>query len=110
MNYSIRHCAFVISALIIGVIAIDLNTPAQARPTRQNRNYAGAWNLANSAIFRCYNQKNLNECSKLTQIKNTLESWCYQNDRDACITYKNVVAAEGLAMTVQTTEGISNIR
>jgi hypothetical protein len=33
MNYSIRHCAFVISALLIGVSAIDLHTPAQAEGT-----------------------------------------------------------------------------
>jgi hypothetical protein len=34
MNYSIRHCAFAISALLIGVSTIGFNTPAQARPKR----------------------------------------------------------------------------
>jgi hypothetical protein len=75
-----------------------------------NGDYARAWNLANSAISQCYGQKNLNECSRLTQIKDTLATWCNQNDLNACAIYKNIVGAEGLAMGAQTLDDISNIR
>jgi hypothetical protein len=102
MNYSLRHCAFVISALLIGVSTIDLNTAAQARPTRQRHDYLGAWNLAYSAINKCYSQKNLDECSKLNQIKNTLLGWCYDKDRDSCILYKEVNKFEDVVQQAET--------
>jgi hypothetical protein len=107
MKYSIRHCAFVISALLIGVSAIEFNTPAQARPTRQRHDYLGAWNIAYSAINQCYTQqKNLDECDKLNHIKNTLIGWCSEKDRDACILYKKVSDFENV---VQQAESIGDM-
>lgn len=102
MNYSIRHCTLVISALLISAIAIDLNTSAQAKPSRYG--YLEAWNQANSAISLCYEQKNFEACNKLTRIKNTLMTWCSQNDRNSCTVYKNVISAEGIAQSLRVAE------
>ena len=130
MNYSIRHCAFVISALLIGVSAIDLNTPAQAEGTIDQSAAidAGAGkiaeageanfraeraqqtqNIAYAALTQCYTYNNANGCSQLTQIKSTLANRCEQNDRDSCTVYRNIVGFEGLKQTEQTTEDLSKI-
>ncbi len=99
MNYSLRNCAFVISALLIGVSAIDLNNPAEAGPSRYG--YVEAWNQANTAISLCYEHENFEACNKLTRIKSTLMSWCSQNDRNSCTVYKNVISAEGIAQSLR---------
>jgi SpoVK/Ycf46/Vps4 family AAA+-type ATPase len=62
MNYSIRHCAFVISALLIGVSAIDLNTPAQARPTRQDRE-----RYYKSFIYECSKHMRKDACKTVAE-------------------------------------------
>jgi hypothetical protein len=109
MNYSMRQYAFVISALLISVSAIDLNTPAQARPKRDFTAYGRAFNEAYSAMTQCINQGNRKECSRLAEIKGTLANWCSQQERDACITYKNVIYMEGMVQSAKTTNDITNI-
>jgi hypothetical protein len=44
-----------------------------------------------SAADQCHQQKDLEECEKLTGIQNTLSTWCSQNDQYACEAYTIVV-------------------
>jgi hypothetical protein len=62
-----------------------------------------------TAIHSCYDDKNLLECDKLSQIENTLMSWCQQsnnNKSDACVTYENVLIYES---NVRTASYIRNL-
>jgi hypothetical protein len=74
-----RHWSLLLSGLFFS--ALVLPSPAQARP---QRNIRQAFNLAQTAIYRCYQRKDLEECENLNQIQATLSNWCNQGDREAC--------------------------
>jgi hypothetical protein len=74
---------------------------ANGNQTKSKRNYLQAYNLASSAIAKCYNEKNLVECDRLNQIKSTLMAWCSQNDKDACTVYNSVIKQEGEIQAIE---------
>jgi hypothetical protein len=74
-----RHWSLVLPGLLISVIASPF--PAQARP---QHNLRQAFNLAQTAIDRCYQKKDLEECDRLSRIEFTLSTWCNQGERNAC--------------------------
>jgi hypothetical protein len=74
-----RHWSLVLSGLLISAVALPF--PAQARP---QRNYRQAFSLAQTAIDRCYQKKDLEECDRLSRIEFTLSTWCNQGDQNAC--------------------------
>lgn len=59
---------WILLALLIGFGTVDQGVSAQT-PTRD---YSQVLNLATIAINGCYQDKRLNECEKLNQIKATL--------------------------------------
>lgn len=66
--------------------------------------YLQATNLATIAISGCYDSGRLEDCAKLNRIKMTLISWCQQSNdinSNACVTYKNVLAYEKVAIAAQ---------
>ncbi len=105
-----RKYSYLLSVLFVGIGAVSISLRAQAQ--NANHDYLQAMNLAVSAINSCYTNKNLQECDKLTQIKSTLMSWCQKSNdikSDACVTYKNVIAYEGVAMAAQTANQANQI-
>jgi hypothetical protein len=114
MNYSIRHCAFVISALLIGVSAIDLHTPAQAggpidqdaaigagadkiaEAGQRNIDAGRTQTLARAALTQCYTYNNQKACSQLPRIKRALANWCQQKYSGSCTLLQTVSDFESL--------------
>jgi hypothetical protein len=43
-----------------------------------------ATSLAQTAIYKCFNEKDLRECDQLSRIESTLMEWCRQGDQSAC--------------------------
>jgi hypothetical protein len=90
-----RKYYYLLSILFVGICAVSISLRAQAQ--NANHDYSQALNLATSAIDSCYINKNLEECNKLNQIKNTLMNWCQKSNNiksDACVTYKFVLSYE----------------
>jgi hypothetical protein len=61
----------------------------QGNSTRQaqsSHNTMRAFALATEAVHRCYGEKILGECEKLSQIQSTVIDWCVKNDQEACDT------------------------
>jgi hypothetical protein len=122
MSSSLHRLSWGFSALFISMIVFGSGASAQVHQKRQpnylslpidtseaevdtrlaqSRDYTNAGNLAMSATDQCYEQKDLEECEKLNGIKNTLSTWCAQDDQDACKLYTIVVDYE---MSVQSTQ------
>lgn len=97
-----RKYSYLLSVLFVGIGAVITSAPSQAQNAKHD--YLQAWTLASSAINSCYTNKDLQECDKLTQIKNTLVSWCQETNNiksDACVFYQNVVGYEGVIQQAQ---------
>jgi hypothetical protein len=104
-----RKYYYLLSILFVGICAVSISLRAQAQ--NANHDYSQALNLATSATNSCYENKNLEECNKLTQIKNTLRSWCQKSNNiksDACVTYNNVIAYEKVQRSRQIQNEIQN--
>lgn len=76
---------------------------------KANHNYAQATSLAVTAIDACYSTKNLEQCNKANEIKNTLMNWCIQSNNiksNACDAHRFILNYENAAQAVQTPEQI----
>lgn len=69
---------------------IAVATPKQrggsTRQAQSSHNTMRAFALATEAVHRCYGEKILGECEKLSQIQSTVIDWCVKNDQEACDT------------------------
>jgi hypothetical protein len=107
-NSHMRKYYYLLSILFVSISAVSISLRGQAQ--NANHDYLQAQNLAISAINSCYENKNLEECDKLNQIKNTLMNWCQKSNNiksDACVTYNNVISYESVAMAAQTARQIN---
>ncbi len=124
MSFSLCRLSWGFSALLISISMIALGSDASAQVHQkrqpnylslpintseaeaqirltQSRDYQSVFPLAQSAAEQCYEQKDLDECNNLTEIQNTLSSWCAQNDQQACELYNIVV---DYSMSVQSNQ------
>jgi hypothetical protein len=84
-----RYLSLILSGICVSAIAFPLSVQA-----RQERDLINALNLAQTAINRCYENKELDECDKLSRIKTTLTDWCSQGDESTCSALSTVMTFE----------------
>jgi hypothetical protein len=94
-----RHWSLILSGLLISAVASPF--PAQARP---QHNLRQAFSLAQTAIYKCYQRKDLEECDRLNQIELTLSIWCRQGDQQACSVDNSVRSLIGTEVSRQLAE------
>jgi hypothetical protein len=94
-----RHWSLLLSGLCLSAVVLPL--PAQARP---EQDLWQVFNLAQTAIHRCYQRKDSEECDNLNQIDVTLSIWCNQGDREACSVKNSVHSLIGLEVGSQLVE------
>jgi hypothetical protein len=98
-GFPMRHLSLLLSGLFFS--AIVLPSPAQASP---EHDLSQAFSLAQTAIYKCYQRKDVEECDNLNQIKITLSIWCSQGDREACSVKNSVRSLIGLEVSRQLVE------
>ena len=96
-----RNLSLLLSSLLVGAIVFPVSVQA-----RQSHDLSNALLLAQDAIDRCYENKELNQCDKVSQIQTTLSNWCSGGDEGACVTYTTVMYLEQSAASKQITDQI----
>ena len=84
-----RHVSLIFSGLCVSMLVFPLSVRAL-----QRYDPIDALNLAQTAIHGCYENKELNECNKLSRIKTTLTDWCNRGDEGACSALSTVMTLE----------------
>jgi hypothetical protein len=81
-----------VATLIMLAAGLTVNDIASA----QQRDYLQIYNLANIAMDKCHQDKDIEECDKLNRIGNTLMRWCAAKDAQACELLSYLQSMEGL--------------
>jgi hypothetical protein len=106
MSFSLCRLSWGFSALFISMTVIGSDASAQVHQEAQTRDYYGAGSMGMSAADQCYKQKQIDECSNLQEIQNTLYSWCAENDQYACEIYMTLANYE---MTIRSSEMLNDL-
>lgn len=87
--------------LISRTLSLKNTDTGVANQGNNGRNYLQALNLADIAINKCYEEKDLVECDRLRQIQTNLLIWCQQDDQAACAAYNAVQSNESQKAIIQ---------
>jgi hypothetical protein len=98
-GFLMRHWSLLLSGLFVS--AIVLPSPAKASP---QHDLSQAFSLAQTAIYKCYQRRDIEECDNLNRIDLTLSIWCGQGDREACLVRNSVRSLIGIEVGRQLVE------
>ncbi|MCC5624232.1 hypothetical protein [Nostoc sp. CHAB 5715] len=69
--------------------------------TPSTHNTELAYQLGIAAVDKCYKEKDIVECDRLSKIKSTLIIWCSEGDLLACSVESNISSYETFVMVTQ---------
>ncbi|MCC5598207.1 hypothetical protein [Nostoc favosum] len=60
-----------------------------------------AYELGIAAVDKCYKEKDIVECDRLSKIESTLFAWCIEGDMFACSVHNNISSYKSVVMVTQ---------
>jgi hypothetical protein len=97
------RCCLVILFIAEIVLLAGCNSREQANNEQGMTEYevTQAIDLAQTAYDKCYNEKDLEECARLSELESTIMELCNQGDEAACETLRTVGAMKTVTQMEQ---------